>query len=75
LLLDEQWQRLAAPCDEPVLFGDLPRHATHGLGEDLDVLASWVDQVIVVDVTHPDLRVPAVKVLVPGRATDVDALG
>jgi ribosomal protein S12 methylthiotransferase accessory factor YcaO len=31
--------------------------------------------VIVVELTHPALRVPVVKVLVPGRATDLAALG
>ena len=74
-LMHELWQRLAAPCDEPVLFEDLPRRATRGLGEDLEVLCEGLAQVIVVDVTHPELGVPAVKVIVPGRATDVEALG
>jgi ribosomal protein S12 methylthiotransferase accessory factor YcaO len=31
--------------------------------------------VIVVDLTHPELRVPVVKVIVPGRATDIEAMG
>jgi ribosomal protein S12 methylthiotransferase accessory factor YcaO len=31
--------------------------------------------VIVVDLTHPALGVPVVKVIVPGRATDVEAMG
>lgn len=74
-LLADLWERLAAPCDEPVCFDDLPRHATGGLGEDLETLVARCEQVIVVDVTHSVLRVPAVKVLVPGRATDVEALG
>lgn len=74
-LLAELWERLAAPCDDPAMFDDLPRHETSGLGEDLETLVARVPQVIVVDVTHPELRVPAVKVLVPGRATDVEALG
>lgn len=74
-ILASLWEQLAAPCDEPVLFDDLPRHATRGLGEDLETLVAGLDQVIVVDVTHPVLRVPAVKVIVPGRATDVEALG
>jgi hypothetical protein len=34
-----------------------------------------LDQVIVVDLTHPQIEVPTVKVIVPGRATDVEALG
>ncbi len=74
-LLAELWDQLASPCESPVLFDDLPRHETGGLGADLDVLVRGLPQVIVVDVTHPALRVPAVKVLVPGRATDVEALG
>jgi len=28
-----------------------------------------------VDLTHPELKVPCVKVIVPGYATDVEALG
>lgn len=74
-LLAELWERLAAPCDEPCTFDELPRTVTRGLGEDLEALVAMCEQVIVVDVTHPVLRVPAVKVIVPGRATDVEALG
>ncbi len=74
-LLADLWERLATPCDEPVLFEDLARFETTGLGVDLETLCEGLEQVIVVDVTHPQLRVPAVKVLVPGRATDVEALG
>ena len=74
-LLADLWQRLAAPCDEPVAFDELPRHETRGLGDDLEILARMCEQVIVVDLTHSALRVPTVKVIVPGRATDVEALG
>jgi ribosomal protein S12 methylthiotransferase accessory factor len=74
-VLADLWERLAAPCDEPAVFDELPRHATRGLGEDLAWLVERCAQVIVVDLTHPALRVPVVKVLVPGRATDVEALG
>jgi YcaO-like protein with predicted kinase domain len=74
-LLADLWQRLAAPCDEPVTFDELPRQRSRGLGEDLELLVEAFAQVIVVDVTHPELGVPAVKVLVPGLATDVEALG
>lgn len=74
-LLAELWERLASPCDEPALFDDLPRHETTGLGEDLETLVRGLPQVIVVDVTHRALGVPAVKVIVPGRGTDVEALG
>jgi hypothetical protein len=31
--------------------------------------------VIAVELTHPALRVPVAKVLAPGLATDVEALG
>ena len=62
-LLRELWQRFAAPCDEPVVFDDLPRHATHGLGEDLEVLAARASHVIAVDLTTRELGVPVVKVL------------
>jgi ribosomal protein S12 methylthiotransferase accessory factor len=74
-LLADLWQQLAAPCDEPAVFDELPRYATRGLGEDLETLVGLCEQVIVVDLTHPVLRVPVVKVIVPGRATDVEALG
>lgn len=74
-MLADAWERLAAPCDEPAMFDDLPRCETTGLGADLEALVGGLDQVIVVDVTHPVLRVPAAKVIVPGRATDVEALG
>lgn len=74
-LMRDLWDQLASPCDEPVVFDDLPRIATRRLGEDLVTLAEMCPQVIAVDLTHPALRVPVVKVLVPGRATDVEALG
>lgn len=79
-LLADLWDRLAGPCDEPASFDELPRTVTAGLGEDLEALiallgAHGVDSVIAVDLTHPELRVPVVKVLVPGLATDVEAMG
>jgi YcaO-like protein with predicted kinase domain len=75
-ILDEIWQRMAAPCDEPVEFGELPRIDAHSLGHGLEVLVERVrGQVAVVDLTHPALGVPVVKVIVPGRATDVEAMG
>jgi ribosomal protein S12 methylthiotransferase accessory factor YcaO len=71
------WERVTSPCDDPVLFDDLPRHVTRGLGEDLELLLDKLAgaQVIAVDLTHPVLRVPVVKVLVPGRAIDLEVLG
>lgn len=75
-LLAEIWERLAAPCDEPVVFDDLPRIEARGLGDALELLVESVrGPVIVVDLTHPVLRVPVVKVLVPGRATDIETMG
>ncbi len=75
-LLRDMWDRLAAPCDDPVDARDLPRHETRGLGEDLDVLVGLAgESVIAVDLTLKSLGVPVAKVIVPGRATDVEALG
>lgn len=70
------WARLAAPCDEPALFDDLPRLPAASLGAALERLVERAGgPVIAVELTHPALRVPVVKVLVPGRATDLAALG
>jgi ribosomal protein S12 methylthiotransferase accessory factor len=76
-LVRELWQRAAAPCDEPVAFDDLPHIAANSLGDALAVLVARLarEQVIAVDLTHPRLGVPVVKVIVPGRATDIEALG
>jgi len=54
---------------------DLPRFVSGGLGEDLDLLCGLCESVIAVELTLPELGVPVAKVLVPGRATDVEALG
>jgi YcaO-like protein with predicted kinase domain len=74
------WDRLAAPCDDPALFDDLPRSPSAGLGDDLGILlervrAAGFAQVIAVDLTHPELGVPVVKVIVPGLATDLEGMG
>ena len=75
-LMADLWARLAAPCDEPVGFDELPSSPPRSLGHALEILVERVrGQVIVVDLTHPKLRVPVVKVIVPGRATDVEAMG
>jgi ribosomal protein S12 methylthiotransferase accessory factor len=66
-ILGEVWDRLAAPCEEPVVFDDLPR-AEHG-ALTLEAACLWVN------LTHPELKVPCVKVIIPGYATDVEALG
>lgn len=74
-LLAVLWRRFSAPCDEPVAFDDLPRLAARTLGDAVEQLARAERQVIAVDLTHPALGVPVVKVLVPGRAIDVEAMG
>jgi YcaO-like protein with predicted kinase domain len=79
-LLGDLWDRLAAPCEEPAVFDDLPRVTTRGLGEDLEALVAICvelggQQVIAVDLTHDQIGVPVAKVIVPGFATDVEAMG
>jgi len=77
-VLVPMWERLTSGCDEPVLFDELPRafdHPPGSLGEVLAWLVARLPQVIAVDVTHRSLRVPVAKVIVPGRATDLEALG
>jgi ribosomal protein S12 methylthiotransferase accessory factor len=79
VLLD-LWERLAAPCDEPTMFEDLPRFDAPTLGGGLAALVervveSGAPQIVAVDLTHPTLGVPVVKVLVPGRAIDLEAMG
>jgi ribosomal protein S12 methylthiotransferase accessory factor len=79
-LLADLWAELTAPCETPILVDDLPRATSANLGEDLAILldrlaAAGSPQVIAVDLTHPALGVPVVKVLIPGRATDVAHLG
>lgn len=79
-VLADLWDRLAAPCDEPAMFDELPRPATRGLGHELELLVGRVvaaghASVVAVDLTHRALGVPVVKVLVPGLATDVEAMG
>jgi YcaO-like protein with predicted kinase domain len=77
-LLAAMWASL--PDGEPVMVDELPRYATRSLGDDLEILVELVraagfDHVIAVDLTHPQLRVPVAKVIVPGLATDIEALG
>jgi ribosomal protein S12 methylthiotransferase accessory factor len=74
--LVDLWAWLAAPCDEPALFGDLPRIEAPSLGAALERLVERAGgEVIAVELTHPALGVPVAKVLVPGRATDLEAMG
>jgi ribosomal protein S12 methylthiotransferase accessory factor len=74
-LLADVWERLAAPTDEPVTFDDLPRLDAASLGDALAQLVARAGDAIAVDLTHPELRVPVAKVIVPGRAVDVEAMG
>jgi YcaO-like protein with predicted kinase domain len=79
-VLADLWERMASPCDTPALFDDLPSRITKSIDEDLDLMLEAVTadgskQVIVVDLTHPELKVPVAKVIVPGRATDIEAMG
>lgn len=74
-LLAEIWAQVTQPSDEPVSAADLPRIEAASLGDGLAQLVARTGEVIAVDLTHPDLGVPVVKVLVPGRATDVEAMG
>ena len=67
-LMADVWARLAAPCDSPVVFDELPRGTPQAIYDGLP-------EVIVVDLTHPALKVPCVKILIPGFATDVEGLG
>ncbi|HMG23425.1 MAG TPA: YcaO-like family protein [Kofleriaceae bacterium] len=75
VVLAAQWARFSAPCDEPVGFDDLPQLTARTLGDAVEQLARGERQVIAVDLTHPALGVPVVKVIVPGRATDLEAMG
>jgi YcaO-like protein with predicted kinase domain len=74
-LLLAQWQRFSSPCDDPVAFDDLPRLAAPTLGAAVEQLVATERSLIAVDLTHPALGVPVVKVIVPGRATDVEMMG
>jgi ribosomal protein S12 methylthiotransferase accessory factor len=74
-VLVPMWERLTAGCDEPVDYAALPRRRFRSLGEGLAYLVARMPQVIAVELTHPDLRVPVAKVIVPGMATDLEALG
>jgi YcaO-like protein with predicted kinase domain len=74
------WEELAQTPYEPVLFGELPQLATADLGDDLEAVVARLTacgnrQVIAVDLSRPDMNVPVVKVLVPGRACDVSRMG
>lgn len=71
-MVQAMWERRSG---DAVDARDLPRFVTRGLGEDLDVLCGLCESVIAVELTLPGLGVPVARVIVPGRATDVEALG
>lgn len=74
-LLAELWDRFSQPCDEPFVFDELPRLEAASLGDAVAQLVATQRQVVAVDLTHAELGVPVAKVLVPGLATDVEAMG
>ncbi|HEY0253904.1 MAG TPA: YcaO-like family protein, partial [Kofleriaceae bacterium] len=79
-LLQGIWDQLAQPCDEPVAYDDLPKYAPRSLGEALEMVTELAvtagcEQIIAVDLTHEKLGVPVAKVIVPGRAIDLEQLG
>lgn len=69
------WETMTSPCDEPVDFADLPATRTDDLAADLAALLALAPAAVAVDLTHPALGVPVVKVLVPGRAADTEVMG
>ncbi len=66
------WERRSG---EAVDARELPRLTTRGLGEDLEQLCALCESVIAVELTLPELGVPVAKVIVPGRAIDIEVLG
>jgi YcaO-like protein with predicted kinase domain len=79
-LLLQIWDELDEPPEERVDFAAAPRLAKATFQDDLQTLlrllqAAGARQVLVVDLSRPDLQVPVVKVLVPGRATRLDLMG
>lgn len=79
LLLDIWDELMAAPLDR-VDFAEAPHLEGPSFEDDVRMLlacleAAGSDQVIVVDLAQPDINIPVVKVIVPGRATLVEAMG
>jgi ribosomal protein S12 methylthiotransferase accessory factor len=79
-LLEQIWDELAAPPDERVRLADAPCLAGATFEDDVRTLverltAAGAREVIAVDLTRPELALPVVKVLVPGRAVDVELMG
>jgi ribosomal protein S12 methylthiotransferase accessory factor len=69
------WDTITTPCDEPVAFTDLPATRTSDLADDLAHLLALAPAAIAVDLDHPALGVPVVKVIVPGLAADTTGMG
>jgi YcaO-like protein with predicted kinase domain len=81
-LLLQIWDEVMATPGERVDFAPLAARARAGLTfeDDLRTLLARlqdakVKQVVAVDLSRPDLGVPVVKLLVPGRATRVELMG
>jgi YcaO-like protein with predicted kinase domain len=81
-LLLQIWDEVMATPGERVDFAPLAARFRAGLGfeDDLRTLlarlrAARVKQVVAVDLSRPDLGVPVVKLLVPGRANRVELMG
>jgi len=74
------WRQVMRPRRRLVDLARAPRRATATFEGDVEVLLerlvrAGAGQVVVVDLERPELRVPVVKVLVPGRATDIERMG
>jgi YcaO-like protein with predicted kinase domain len=79
-LLRQIWDELDRPPAKRVDFARAPRLAAATFEADLRLLLERLRvagsrQALVVDLSRPELRIPVVKVLVPGRATRLDLMG
>ncbi len=79
-LLRQIWDELDQPPAESVDFSGAPRLAAATFEADLRLLldrlrAGGSRQVLVVNLSRPELGIPVVKLLVPGRATRLDLMG
>jgi YcaO-like protein with predicted kinase domain len=74
------WAHVHRPVRRAVDLAKAPRRATPSFEGDVAVLvaalaAAGAGEVVVVDLTRSEWRLPVVKVLIPGRATDVANMG
>ena len=79
-LLHAVWHQLHRRPRKLVDLRRAPRLATPTLDGDVEVVLERLDragarQVVVVDLGRPELGVPVVKVLIPGRATAIEHMG